>query len=294
MRKENRLVFLAMGEVYARQAIYALLSLLKVYRIKLPRSLHVVVYTDTPALFSQLQEVISLELVYLSNEKFSSWKGDKQQLFRTKIRLLQEMSNAGQGSIVYADTDIIFYKKVDKLFSWLNKGNTLLHTKEATLSTEGFQTYCDSFCGRQFTLASERSIDILDSHYMWNAGVIGLPRSKFSLVDDVLELNDRLLAINDLRLVEQLAFSVVLAVSSSLRECHDVIFHYCWNGGKDKMDEQIKQLLRDYSSDGVGAPVKHLDKYKVYYPSTKEKLVYFSNPRNFVAMLKRKLSYLLK
>ncbi len=283
------MVFLAMGDMYARQAVYALLSLLKVYRMRLPASLHVIVYTDVPDLFLQLQAVMPLETVYLNDKKFKTWKGKHNQLFRTKIMLLQEITEKLKGNIVYVDTDVIFYKRPDKLLLALNSGKCLLHTKEAALSTEGFATYCENFCNKHFVLKSGSKIHVKENYYMWNAGVIGLPSEKRHLLDDVLDLNDQLLGIADLLLVEQLAFSIVLNQNANVKECHNEIFHYCWNDGKDKMDKQITKLLKDTEGEGVEKQVLKMNQYRIYYPSTKDKLLYFSKPQNFLAMLKRKL-----
>ncbi|OKL39454.1 hypothetical protein [Pontibacter flavimaris] len=288
MEVKDSIVFLAMGEVYARQAVYAILSLLKVYRMRLPESLRIIIYTNAPEYFSSLEDISCLDVVYLNEEKFCAWKGAGNQLFRTKIKLLQEVRETVEGNILYADTDIVFFKRIDHLFHLLNQGNCILHTKEAALSTAGFDAYRTSFCGRHLTLTSGWSIYISDRHYMWNAGVIGLSPEKYKLVDDVLELNDRLLLVNNLRLVEQLAFSVVLAETCDVMECHNRIFHYCWNDGKDKMDEQIKRLLKDTEGERIERKVLRMNQYRIYYPSTKDKLLYFSRPRNLLAMLKRK------
>lgn len=293
MKADNTLLFLAMGEVYARQVLYAVLSLLRVYKMRLPASLHVIVYTNTPELFTQFQEAVPLEVVYITKEKFELWQGPQKQLFRSKIKLLQEVSTAVKGKLIYADSDVIFYRNLNNLFSWLNEGKSLLHTREAILATEDFRLYCESYCGTRYLLNSGVDLQVTGNHFMWNAGVIGLDSASTHLLNDVLELNDKLLAINNLILVEQLAFSIVLAEKSTLRECHDTVFHYCWEGGKEKMDTQIKQLLRDYSAEGVGAMVQHMHKYSVYYPSLKDKLMYFYNPVNFTAMLQRKMALLL-
>ena len=61
---------------------------------------------------------------------------------------------------------------------------------------------------------------------MYNAGVIGLDSTDASLLEDVLKLTDQLCEQSDLHVLEQFAFSYILARKTQLQEADDLVFHY--------------------------------------------------------------------
>lgn len=70
------------------------------------------------------------------------------------------------------------------------------------------------------------SFAISPQSFMWNAGVIGLDPADARLLDTVLDLTDKLCKVSELHVLEQFAFSWVLAKETQLTEAADLVFHY--------------------------------------------------------------------
>lgn len=290
--KSNTIIFLAIGERYALQAVYAIISLLKVYNMRIPLNWEVVVFTDSVEPFDIFPLDIPLRLRIINDDDIQHLIGENKHVYRAKIKVLQNLNRSLQQNVLFVDTDIIFYKRIDKIFKWIEEGHYILHEKEDLLYTRPFKSYTDTFARKSFKLSSSRDININEQSMMWNSGVIGLRSSNIKVLDDVLELNDCMYSIAKLRLVEQLAFSLVFCANQEPKESRNMIFHYCWEEGKAIIEQQVEFVL--HSRKDLQEALNYFDQNKIYLLSLKDKAIYFSNPSNFLSMLKRKLNFRTK
>src|SRR5437667_11300134 len=81
------------------------------------------------------------------------------------------------------------------------------------------------------------------SSLQWNAGVVGIHKSDLSLLDGVLRLTDVLLDEFYSPVMEQAAFSLILAEKTRLRSARDTIYHYCVSPDRRQFRTHLPELL---------------------------------------------------
>ncbi len=74
--------------------------------------------------------------------------------------------------------------------------------------------------------AAGNSYQIRPEVNMYNAGVIGIDPADGGLLQRVLDMTDQLCEVSELHVLEQFAFSYLLAAQTELREADDLVFHY--------------------------------------------------------------------
>lgn len=245
--RKNNLVFFAMGEMYNKQCLYAILSLLNVYERKIPNSIHIYVYTNLPKLYDVLEHEIPLDLICIDENTMQRWRMGKSYFFTTKISLIREFLMNYPGNMVFVDTDVIFKKKLNAVFDKVSRGEYILHLKESQLSLPENTHFMESFQDKKFTLQSGRIIHVNGSSEMWNSGLIGISSSDVDLVEDVLELCGKLEPHSTSRVLEQLAFSLIFKNTGRLVGERSLLVHYWWK--KSLFNPIINEALEDTKVD---------------------------------------------
>ncbi|MCC9137333.1 glycosyltransferase [Pontibacter silvestris] len=287
MEEKNYLLFYAKGISYNKEAVLAILSLLQVYKQEKISLFTIVIYSDTPELYTFLQKAVSIKIIPFSEKQIEQWSTGSKSFLRTKIAVIQEFLHTHKGNMLFVDTDVVFTKKIDYLFSCIEKGKLVLHVKENKLKTKGCynnKAYYDSFSNKQFTLKSGRNIKVTGNSYMWNSGVIGIASAQAMLIQDVLNLNDELEKINPLKLVEQLSFSLIFGDNAV--SAHRGIIHYWFS--KEVVHPYIDEMLNSCPQD-IDCLLEYISEKKLFSRTLAHKVYYELKPNNWLRLLVKKM-----
>lgn len=185
----------------------------------------IVVYTDNADAFQNLPLVTH----YISPAEWIVWAGPQRFNHRRKIMAFRHALEHSEDPVVLLDGDTWMRGSVRTLFDRVAPGQSVMHIQEGRVGEVNTLVY-------QRLNAVIEQLQLSDSEggqmclplnpVMWNAGVIGLHPADASLLDEVLSLTDHLCKLSDLHVLEQFAFSHVLATRTSLREAADLVFHY--------------------------------------------------------------------
>ena len=89
-----------------------------------------------------------------------------------------------------------------------------MHIREASISeiaTPQGRMIADFLTRERFLGIDGRDLTIPVDTALWNAGVVGLDPADTNLLDEVLHLTDQFCTRSNLHILEQLAFSYILA-----------------------------------------------------------------------------------
>ena len=225
---DRALVYLAYGPPrFLDEAIYSLASYVAVSG---PRAAAVTVYTDNPG---YLRARLPADVCYeeLGADRVEAWRGPTDFVHRVKVEMLRDFCARHRGTFVYVDTDTVFLKPLDDVFTALERGGTaFMHENEGRLSSRKnpvFRKLLAFFRRNTFTYRGAPLLVPPESE-MWNAGLIGLHADQRRLLDDVLDLTDQFHARYPKHVMEQFAFSYVLSRELDLSAADDRVYHY-WN-----------------------------------------------------------------
>jgi hypothetical protein len=200
----------------------------------------VVVYTDNKDYISRyLPENVIIE--ELSDRKIKQWLGSLDFVHRVKIEVLIDFCSKYSGNILYLDSDTIFTKSADDLFSAIHNDIFIMHTSEGKLSitrNKLFDKIVRFLKSKSFEIEG-KSISISLNQEIWNAGVIGFNSKNAFLLNEVLSLTDNLYQQYQKHIMEQIAFSCVLPSRGLIASAENHIFHY-WNF------KEFRSLLNEF------------------------------------------------
>ena len=142
--------------------------------------------------------------------------------------------------LIYLDTDTFLYGSLDDMRSILNQGHGMMHLKEghpSTMMTKSLRMW------KQIEGKKYGGITIGLEHYMYNAGVVALPKEKAKSISSLaLSLCDGMLEDDVERIViEQYSLSIALFEQTHLLECDQFIGHY-W-GNKSEWESIAYNLI---------------------------------------------------
>ena len=246
-QEKNNLVFFAMGEMYNKQCLYAILSLINAYDESLPDWLHIYIYTDQPRLFSLLENQYEMTIISVDENRVEEWLLGTDYFLISKISLVKEFLISHSGNMIFVDTDVIFKRKLDSTFRKVASGRYVLHLREEKLSSPGNKHYLETFQNKKFILESGRTIGINKKSHMWNSGLIGISSDRIDVVDDVLSLCLQLLPHSSSRFLEQLSFSLVFNDTGRLVGDPKLMVHYWWR--KSLFNPVINEVLKNTKID---------------------------------------------
>jgi hypothetical protein len=200
------------------------------------------IVTDQVKLF----EPLGFEVIPVSEATLKEWQGPTQFTHRCKIMAMKLALERFGGKCVLVDGDTYLRKQPGRLFRRVGPGCSLMYRIEGRLAISRHE-----FNHRMAAVLEDRSpgyhpaIDLAHgpSTVQWNAGVVGLDVAQSPLLDEVLELTDYLRSKTYTVVLEQLAFSIILAAKTDLRSCRDVIFHYNASPDRSSFRSRLPELL---------------------------------------------------
>ena len=245
-----RYVTLAYGDapgVY-RQSLMLLLSLVA----HAPEPYELVVATDRPECYVWFGTRVEIE--YLDFARLSAWKGVSPFSMRQKLELARAatptpesgLSMVPPAATVLLDADVLAVKPLASFVDRLRAGALFMHKQEYVLSESrraGNRKLWTS-------LRRSREFKFSTGDAMWNSGVIAVPAVDRPLLDQAIDLYDRLGA-EGLRhfATEQLVEGVIFGRTGRLRPAQEWFVHY-W-GNKPGYDAEIARRLADAFIEGL-------------------------------------------
>jgi hypothetical protein len=216
-------------------AVFSILNL--VHSGLLDTDAEVIVGTDKPDFFHHLP----VKVWPLSVDQIEEWKGDIGFIHRTKpVFLTMVTAEHPNCNILYFDADTAISCKLTELLSWLDAGKALLHASEGTVETSKMPVYKPI---RKLIDSGKLDLPDLASCVMYNAGVIGIPRTNVSDLDDVISAVDKYYPLIKNHIVEQMMFSYYTSARHQIVDTSDVIEH--WWGKGTNTGPIISQCLKE-------------------------------------------------
>ena len=241
---------LAYGEapgVY-RQSLMLLVSL----AAYAPEPYELVVATDRPECYVWFGTRVEIE--YLDFARLSAWRGPAPFSMRQKLELARAatptpesgLSRTPPAATVLLDADVLALKPLDGFVDRLRGGDLFMHRKEYVLSQSRRSG------NRRLWRSLRRSVqfEFKDDDAMWNSGVLAVPAADRPLLDQSIDLYDRLGAAG-LRhfATEQLVEGVIFGRTGRLHAADEWFAHY-W-GNKPGYDAEIARRLSDAFIEGL-------------------------------------------
>ena len=248
--KHIRYVTLAYGDapgVY-RQSLMLLVSLIA----HAPEPFELVVATDRPECYAWFGTRVEIE--YLDFARLTAWKGPSPFSMRQKLELARAatptpesgLSRIPPSATVLLDADVLAVKPLAPFVERLYAGQLFMHKQEYLLAESRRSG------NRRLWSALQQSkqfgFDATDA--MWNSGVLAVPAADRPLLDQSIDLYDRLGA-EGLRhfATEQLVEGVIFGRTGRLHAADEWFVHY-W-GNKPGYDAEIARRLADAFIEGL-------------------------------------------
>jgi hypothetical protein len=228
---------------HEHEVIFSLLSALH-WTDQETSDLRFLILTDQPDHFADVPAMVE----FIKPEQWRAWSGPTTFNHRCKILALQHAVRKYQVPIALLDADTWFRKSPRELLNRVAPGKTVMHIREGTIAEYGMaetgKPIVEFVSGHRFVSRAGRDISIPLRAMMWNAGVIGLHPSDWSVLDEVLDLTDQFCARSNFDILEQLAFSYVLSQRTRLKESYDVVFHYWVPFLREPFRQKLPEIMR--------------------------------------------------
>jgi hypothetical protein len=191
-----------------------------------PADVHFIVLTDSPQRYRWLGDSVTIE--HLQSTTLRQWRGPTQDRYRPKIEALRWLAHGGPAAhVVLVDTDTLARRDLESMIDRLDRGTFLLHEREYPLSNpprRGDRILKTEILGRSWL-----GITPGPETAMWNGGVVGCPKSKLPVLDEVADVFDHMRPASRHFAIEQLAYSVVFEARGTIEEAAPWIDHYWAN-----------------------------------------------------------------
>jgi hypothetical protein len=201
------------------------------------------IFTDRPTDFADFPATVES----IEAEQWRRWFGPTRFTHRCKILALQHALRKYPAPTVLLDGDTWFRKSPDYLFRRIAPGKTIMHIREGRISelaAPWHQEIVDIVSQHEFENFTGRKTRIPIRTDLWNAGVIGLDPADLDVLDEVLHLTDQFCARSNVHILEQFAFSYILAKRTQLHASHDIVFHYWRPYLRQPFRQKLPKIMR--------------------------------------------------
>lgn len=240
---QNAILYQAYGGTdYTNECRYSLLKYLQVYNLTPPADTALVIYTDTPAVFSDFAPFFHyLHVRPLTPETAQRWRGQSNFVHRLKIEMLIDFLAGFEGNVLYCDTDTYLTDSIEPVLNDLENGSFYMHQYEGAINKRENPSFYkwERFLSTTPLVYNNRQVQFDKSLQMYNAGVVGLNSRHKAVLQDVLALTDVVYEKFPKHIAEQFAFSYCLQKSGTVKTADHRIAHY-WNL------KEFRQLLKTF------------------------------------------------
>ena len=234
MTQSNYLVYLA----HTNADLYNEL-IFSVYSFKRYHSdskIKIIVYTDNENYLKNYLKEFEIIYIPIHQELIHQWMDGTNFVYKTKIACLIDATSRFVGNFLFVDTDTYFTNQCYHLFQQVQAFRLVLHVFEKHLDRsriyKGLLGNTIVIHGRTYLLTSKTEI--------WNSGVIGISSHQSFLLKEANQLCDKIYAINQRHIAEQLALSIVFQKENKIINADYAIFRY-WN--LKEFRPELKRLL---------------------------------------------------
>jgi hypothetical protein len=225
-----------------RQSLMLLVSLVA----HAPEPYELVVATDRPECYAWFGTRVQIE--YLDAARLTGWRGPDPFSMRQKLELARAATLPSIDAMVLLDADVIATRPLGPFVERLRGGALFMHKREYVLSQSprsGNRQLWGTLRALPAAVGQFRQDDA-----MWNSGVLAVPAQDRSLLEESLELYDRLAAAGVRHFAtEQLVEGVVMGRTGRLQPAAEWFTHY-W-GNKPGYDAEISRRLADAFIEGL-------------------------------------------
>lgn len=173
-------------------------------------------------------EGVRADIVHYSPSQLTAWAGPYNFRWRVKIKTLCDVLQKYGEPAVLIDGDTYFRKSPDRLFGRVQPGRSVLHIREGRVCDMNDEEHRDmsTLLMRADIRDPINNARILPQQAMWNSGVMGIHPADHPLLEQAVELTDRITAVEPVNTSEQFALSAILESHTKLQPCDDIVFHY--------------------------------------------------------------------
>jgi hypothetical protein len=224
-----------------------------------------IIYTDQPEFFNTYLSGFNVVYITLTPNILADMLGGTDFIHRRKVAVIDlTFKDFPDEDLIFVDSDTFFMNEPKLFLEQLNENFSLMHKKEYTLH-EGLdlfksfgqghypQAFIDYISGREF-LIREQPMVFHTSDCSWNSGIIGLNKNFAIYMRDVFTLTDEFYANSKWFVSEQMAFSLVLQRTTTIRSSENFVTHYWGAHQKIVMDKEINKLISGSTSDDLKNP----------------------------------------
>ncbi len=198
----------------------------------------VIVGTDQPNNFNELPVTVWP----VSSSEIEQWKGAVNFIHRTKAVFLGLVADKyPEDHILYFDADTAIKVPLQVLLEKLDSGTVLMHASESTIRDAEMPVYRPI---KRAIVSGNLDLPGLINSEMFNAGVIGVPRSLTSVFEDVVTGVDQVYPQLKVHIIEQMLFSYYLGKKSEVCATANDIIHW-WGKGLNT-GPLISEFLKDH------------------------------------------------
>jgi len=240
---QNAIVYQAYGLDHVNECRYALLKLLQVYNLTPPADIALVIYTDTPEVFSDFEpffhNIITLNLARPSIETKS--ESNLSFAHPEKVEILISSFQRFGGNVLHFDTDTYLTSSADVLFEDMAKGAYYLYRGEGQINKSDKLAWhkWERFLSTTPITFNGKKLLFDKNLKMFNASVIGINNQSKETLQDVLALTNALQERFPRHEAEQFAFNYCFQKSGSVKTADHFIAHY-----RDL--KEFRQLLKTF------------------------------------------------
>jgi len=252
----KNMVLLSYGSISeSLRAIFCILSF-NAWRRSDDRT-HIIVYTDKPDFFKSYLADVDIEYVLLSAEDLTEMQAGINFNHRIKVSVIDlTYKKYPEQSLIFIDSDTFFTGIPTGLLQSSGPEISYMHKKEYNFNEglelfrsygegefpEAFLNYID---GRDFDIGGEK-MRFNNSDYSWNSGLLGLNCAFKKYMPDVLKLTEEFYLNSKWFVSEQLAFSLILQRTTTIKRADSFVFHYWAPKQKKFADEMILNFFSEF------------------------------------------------
>lgn len=229
-QQKNYIIFQCYGnEGIFHECTYALLSLSLLYQPEELNNTEIWIYTDNPAWFRSFKDCpLPLHYREINNITIKEWRGKIDFVHRVKIEMLKDFTRDKTANVLYADTDVVFTHRIDKMLEHIGAGKLYMHTLEGKVSDEGSPVLRKLNKYLSANAKQDTNGKPLNELSMWNAGVLGFNTQYNHLLEKILAFTDSEYPHFPKHIIEQFACSTYFQEARELKAASPFILHY-WN-----------------------------------------------------------------
>jgi hypothetical protein len=234
MKNLDTILYISYGSgAHVHETLFSILTLPR-YQVGVMNEARVCVLTDEPRVFQGR----GIEALEIPRATLDEWKGPHGLGHRCKILAIRHVLERYGGRCLYVDGDTYFIRPPGRALGRIDPGRSVMHRVEGYLGLSRHHHRIG-----ELLKALPGGLAGGPSSLQWNAGVVGIHARDLSLLDDVLRLTDALLDGFYAPVMEQVAFSLILAEKSRLRPARDIIYHYCVSPDRERFRVQLPGLI---------------------------------------------------